>query len=98
MEKSKSSIQVIESTETNFQYLNLIGGLFVATLLISNTISSKPWQVGPFVFPGGSILFPLSYIFGNILTEVYGYARSRQVIWTGFIANEIGRASCRGRV
>jgi queuosine precursor transporter len=89
MENSKSHIQVIDGSKTNFQYLNLIGGLFVATLLISNTTASKPWQMGPFVFPGGSILFPLSYIFGNVLTEVYGYARSRQVIWTGFIANAL---------
>jgi queuosine precursor transporter len=70
-----------------FRYLSLIGGLFVATLLISNTTAQKPWQLGKFVFPGGSILFPISYIFGDVLTEVYGYARSRQVIWTGFIAN-----------
>jgi uncharacterized integral membrane protein (TIGR00697 family) len=89
MEHSKSNIQVIDGSKTNFQYLNLISGLFVATLLISNTTSSKPWQMGPFVFPGGSILFPLSYIFGNVLTEVYGYARARQVIWTGFIASAL---------
>src|SRR5438132_1265812 len=89
MENPNSRVRVIDGTETNFQYLNLIAGLFVATLLISNTTASKPWQVGPFVFPGGSILFPVSYIFGNVLTEVYGYARSRQVIWTGFIANAL---------
>jgi uncharacterized integral membrane protein (TIGR00697 family) len=70
-----------------FRYLSLIGGLFVATLLISNTTSGKVWQVGKFTFPGGVLLFPVSYIFGDILTEVYGYARSRQVIWTGFAAN-----------
>ncbi len=70
-----------------FRYLNLIDGLFVATLLISNTAAAKPWQVGQFVFPGGSILFPVSYIFGDVLTEVYGFARSRQIIWTGFVAN-----------
>jgi uncharacterized integral membrane protein (TIGR00697 family) len=70
-------------------YFNVIAGLFVATLLISNTVAVKPWQLGPFVFPGGSILFPFSYIFGDVLTEVYGYARARQVIWTGFIANTL---------
>lgn len=88
MDNSRGSdVELIGAAHITFQYLNLIGGLFVATLLISNTISSKPWQVGPFLFPGGSILFPLSYIFGNVLTEVYGYARARQVIWTGFIAS-----------
>ncbi|MCC7355229.1 MAG: queuosine precursor transporter [Anaerolineae bacterium] len=58
--------------------------LFVAVLLISNTASSKILDMGPFTFDGGTILFPLSYIFGDILTEVYGYRRSRRVIWIGF--------------
>src|ERR1700685_2660262 len=89
MENSRSNTRLIDGVHISFQYLNLIGGLFVATLLISNTISSKPWQMGPFVLPGGSILFPLSYIFGNVLTEVYGYTRARQVIWTGFVANAL---------
>jgi uncharacterized integral membrane protein (TIGR00697 family) len=40
--------------------------------------------LGPFTFDGGTILFPISYIFGDILTEVYGYSRSRRVIWSGF--------------
>ena len=53
-------------------------------LLISNVASAKILKLGPFTFDGGTILFPLSYIFGDVLTEVYGYARSRRVIWTGF--------------
>lgn len=71
------------------QYFNLLSGIFVATLLVSNTIAAKPWQIGRFIFPGGALLFPISYIFGDVLTEVYGFARARQVIWTGFIANAI---------
>jgi uncharacterized integral membrane protein (TIGR00697 family) len=70
-----------------FRYLGVISGLFIASLLISNTIAGKPWELGRFVFPAGTILFPMSYIFGDVLTEVYGYARTRQVIWTGFLAN-----------
>lgn len=62
----------------------VVTGIFVAVLLISNVASSKILILGPFTFDGGTILFPLSYIFGDILTEVYGYARSRIVIWTGF--------------
>jgi uncharacterized integral membrane protein (TIGR00697 family) len=58
--------------------------LFVAVLLISNVASSKILELGPFTFDGGTILFPISYIFGDILTEVYGYRRSRRVIWVGF--------------
>jgi uncharacterized integral membrane protein (TIGR00697 family) len=58
--------------------------LFVAVVLISNVASSKILVLGPFTFDGGTILFPISYIFGDILTEVYGYQQSRRVIWTGF--------------
>jgi hypothetical protein len=69
-----------------FRHLNAITALFVAVLLISNVASSKMVQFGPFAFDGGTLLFPLSYIFGDILTEVYGYKRSRGVIWLGFAA------------
>ncbi len=67
-----------------FKYLDLITGLFVAVLLISNIASSKIIEIWKFTFDGGTILFPLSYIFGDILTEVYGFRRSRRVIWIGF--------------
>jgi queuosine precursor transporter len=67
-----------------YRFFTLITGLFVAVLLISNIASSKIVQVGSFPFDGGTILFPISYIFGDILTEVYGYRKSRQVIWIGF--------------
>ena len=73
-------------THKPFRHLDLITGLFVAVLLISNVASAKILKLGPFTFDGGTILFPLSYIFGDVLTEVYGYARSRKVIWTGFVA------------
>jgi hypothetical protein len=71
----------------NFKYYDIILGLFVAVLLISNVASAKILKLGPFTFDGGTILFPISYIFGDILTEVYGYRRSRRVIWTGFLAS-----------
>jgi hypothetical protein len=69
-----------------FKHLDTITVLFVTVLLISNVASTKIVAFGPFTFDGGTILFPLSYIFGDILTEVYGYARSRKVIWLGFFA------------
>ncbi|OIQ58503.1 hypothetical protein MOTE_18730 [Moorella thermoacetica] len=59
---------------------------FVVVLLLSNTVAVKVVKFGPFFFDGAVILFPISYIFGDILTEVYGYRRSRVVVWTGFIA------------
>ncbi len=69
-----------------FRYFDVIMALFVAVLLISNIASTKILTLWKFTFDGGTILFPLSYIFGDILTEVYGYRRSRKVIWTGFFA------------
>ncbi len=72
------------SASERFRYFDLITGLFVAVLLISNIASSKIVEIWKFTFDGGTILFPLSYIFGDILTEVYGYRKSRRVIWIGF--------------
>ncbi len=69
-----------------FKYFDIILGLFVAVLLISNVVSAKIVKFGPFTFDGGTLLFPLAYIFGDILTEVYGYKQSRRVIWTGFFS------------
>ncbi|MBM0744035.1 queuosine precursor transporter [Phormidium sp. CLA17] len=68
----------------SFQHLDTLTALFVAVLLISNVASTKILMAGPFTFDGGTLLFPISYIFGDILTEVYGYRRSRKVIWLGF--------------
>ncbi|HNS51119.1 MAG TPA: queuosine precursor transporter [Anaerolineae bacterium] len=70
--------------ERSYRHFDLVMALFVAVVLISNVASTKFVKLGPFSFDGGTILFPISYIFGDILTEVYGYRRSRRVIWTGF--------------
>jgi uncharacterized integral membrane protein (TIGR00697 family) len=77
----------------SYKYYDLIMALFVAVVLISNIASSAKivdWRVSilglPLSFDAGTLLFPISYIFGDILTEVYGYQRSRRVIWTGFAA------------
>lgn len=69
-----------------YRYLDVITGFFVAVLLISNIASTKIVELGWLTFDGGTLLFPLAYIFGDILTEVYGYARSRRVIWIGFFS------------
>ena len=75
----------------SYRYYDIIMATFVAVLLISNLASSAKiidWGASiaglPLAFDAGTLLFPISYIFGDILTEVYGYARSRRVIWTGF--------------
>ncbi len=70
----------------SFKHLDTITALFVTVLLLSNVTSTKIVDLGPFTFDGGTILFPLSYIFGDILTEVYGYSCSRKVIWLGFVS------------
>jgi uncharacterized integral membrane protein (TIGR00697 family) len=75
-----------------YRYYDLILGAFVCTILCSNLIGpAKVAQVhlpliGEFTFGAGVLFFPISYIFGDILTEVYGYARARRVIWSGLTA------------
>lgn len=78
----------------NYRYYDLIMALFVTVLLISNILSSAKiidlkMSLGPIAlaFDAGTLVFPISYIFGDVLTEVYGYKRSRRVIWAGFGAN-----------
>ena len=69
-----------------FKLFGLFTGLFVAVLIMSNILSSAKFiEIWWLVMPAGVIVFPISFIFGDILTEVYGYARSRKVIWTGFL-------------
>jgi uncharacterized integral membrane protein (TIGR00697 family) len=77
-----------------FKYFDIIMALFVTILVVSNIASSAKivdWGLNLFgvkqirlAFDAGTLLFPISYIFGDVLTEVYGYKRSRKVIWTGF--------------
>jgi uncharacterized integral membrane protein (TIGR00697 family) len=76
-----------------FRYYDLLLAGFVAVLLCSNLIGpAKVCEIAlplfgtSLVFGAGNIFFPISYIFGDVLTEVYGYARARRVIWSGFIA------------
>ena len=84
---------VAEQPVRRYRYYDLVLAGFVAVLLCSNLIGTAkvseltlPIVGGVFVFGVGNIFFPISYIFGDVLTEVYGYARARRVIWAGFIA------------
>jgi len=74
------------SEKESFKYYSIISTLFVATLMISNVVATKLFSLGPLIFTGGILIFPITYIFGDILTEVYGYSRSRRIIWTGFFS------------
>jgi uncharacterized integral membrane protein (TIGR00697 family) len=73
-----------------YKYYDLILGAFVAVLLCSNLIGVQKVSfvdlpfIGEYIYGAGVLFFPISYLFGDILTEVYGYKRSRRVIWSGF--------------
>jgi len=80
-------------SSSSFKYLDIIAAFFVGILIISNVASSaKIVDLGvslfsiPLVFDGGTLLFPLVYVLGDVLTEVYGFKVTRRVIWTGFAA------------
>jgi uncharacterized integral membrane protein (TIGR00697 family) len=73
--------------ERQYRYLVLISSLFVTSLVISNIIAVKLVTIFGLVLPAAVVLFPIAYIIGDVLTEVYGYARARQVIWIGFFCN-----------
>jgi uncharacterized integral membrane protein (TIGR00697 family) len=81
-----------DSPNRRYRYYDLVLAGFVAVLLCSNLIGTAKVSevalpiVGVFAFGVGNIFFPISYIFGDVLTEVYGYARARRVIWAGFLA------------
>jgi len=84
---------MITSSQTSFKYLDIIASFFVAILVVSNIASSaKIVDIGislfsiPLAFDGGTLLFPLVYVLGDVLTEVYGFKTARRVIWTGFAA------------
>jgi len=71
----------------NYQYFDLIMAAFVTLLLCSNLIgAAKVCHLWGVTFGGTLLFFPITYLFGDILTEVYGYKHSRKVVWTGFIA------------
>jgi queuosine precursor transporter len=79
-----------------YRYFDLVTALFVTVLLISNLLSSAKIidlgvSIGPIalIFDAGTLVFPVAYIFGDILTEVYGYKQSRRVIWFGFAATAL---------
>jgi queuosine precursor transporter len=80
------------ATVHHFRYYDLVMAAFVAILLLSNIIGAAKRSVvdlpviGEWPFGAGVLFFPISYIIGDMLTEVYGYARARRVIWTGFAA------------
>lgn len=76
-------------SDHRYRYLDAFITLFVTVLLVSNIVASKFFGIGPLRVSAAQILFPITYIFGDIFTEVYGYAASRRAIWYGFFASFI---------
>jgi uncharacterized integral membrane protein (TIGR00697 family) len=70
-----------------YRHFDLLLAIFIVVLLISNLVGQKLCAIGPFVVSGAQLLFPITYIFGDVFTEVYGYSASRRAIWLGFLAN-----------
>jgi hypothetical protein len=78
-----------ERPRHHFRYYDLCVIVFVVVLIISNLVGAKMVAVGPFLISGAQLLFPITYIFGDIFTEVYGYAGSRRAIWLGFFGSAL---------
>ena len=76
-----------------FRHYDIIIALFVLCLLISNLAATKLVSVGPLILDGGAVLFPLTYILGDVLTEVYGFRYARRAIWLGFAGMLLAVAS-----
>jgi queuosine precursor transporter len=72
-----------------YRHFDLLLSIFLVVLLISNLVGQKICNIGGFYVSGAQLLFPITYIFGDVFTEVYGYAASRRAIWLGFLANAL---------
>jgi queuosine precursor transporter len=68
-------------------FLDIFTITFIVSLLAANIVGVKLIQVGAFVIPAGTIIFPISYVVNDVLTEVYGFKAARRVIWLGFFSN-----------
>jgi hypothetical protein len=72
-----------------YQYLDVLTTMFVVILLVSNLVAQKICMIGPFAVSGAVLLFPITYIFGDVFTEVYGFSASRRAIWLGFFGTSL---------
>ena len=85
-------VEAHEVANRRFRYFDFVMAAFVAILLLSNVIGAGKIAtvnlpgIGPWPFGAGILFFPLSYVIGDVLTEVYGFARARRCIWAGFVA------------
>lgn len=80
---------VKDPSARTYKYLDLLINIFVVVLIVSNLVAQKFTQFGPFKISAAQLLFPITYIFGDVFTEVYGYSASRRAIWTGFMGSTV---------
>lgn len=89
MTSSARAFSALERPDHRFKFFDSLVVIFVTILLISNLIGPKICAIGPFRISGAQLLFPITYIFGDVFTEVYGYAGSRRAIWLGFFGSAL---------
>jgi hypothetical protein len=90
MENKMSQDQFGVDGKTNYSvWFVFVVAIFITCLITANIAAVKLVEIVGFVLPAGTIIFPISYIFGDVLTEVYGYRQARRVIWLGFFCNFI---------
>ena len=90
MDQPLTQIDGGASARRHFRYFDYVMAAFVAILLLSNLIgAAKLSTVAGFTFGAGILFFPVSYVIGDVLTEVYGYANARRCIWAGFAATGV---------
>jgi len=79
----------VDPNSRQYKYLDLLINIFVVVLIVSNLVAQKFTEFGPFKISAAQLLFPITYIFGDIFTEVYGYSASRRAIWSGFMGSAV---------
>jgi uncharacterized integral membrane protein (TIGR00697 family) len=80
---------IVPLPDRQYKYLDLLINIFVVILIVSNLVAQKFTEFGPFEISAAQLLFPITYIFGDVFTEVYGYSASRRAIWTGFMGSAV---------
>ncbi|MDQ4100425.1 MAG: queuosine precursor transporter [Chloroflexota bacterium] len=88
-ERSTFPTSIPGAVTTGSPYFLVVVALFVTSLITANTVAVKILAFGPWVSDAGLLTFPIAYIVGDVLTEVYGYAAARRVIWLGFLCNAL---------
>ena len=85
----RQNLAALLRSDPRYRYLDTFITLFVVVLLVSNIVAAKFFAIGQLRVSAAQMLFPITYIFGDIFTEVYGYSASRRAIWYGFFASFI---------